>query len=340
MQHEHAFYAMPECTCCWIPGLCCGMMFGWRGVDDPYTGTASLDGALRRRAASGLQNSAIPLARVFRSRGGKSGSCLAGHTHGGQVRPPFLPPLFLPKGCWPMWPDGTTRKEQLEVVRESRDGHIDASDPLQEPSGSNNNHGSSQRQSAPANCSGGSVTSGKRRGSPWNPRDFAFFQQQRRRHDRTRNPACADPKARAPSRRIPPRIFQIMKTVPSLPTPRDSESSAAYNPFGNPPRTNSSCRPKRTRDTAPAAIARRSKFHLPSPPIVELKSSCRTDEIAGLSMRRTSMHHSWPSSLHMRKEFLLQIRGAASRHWIRRIKLLGSACVSESRAERAWPFEA
>lgn len=69
------------------------------GLDDPYTGVAKLDPAL-----AGIPSGVYTIA-LFHSPGffdriaGRVNLCLTGHTHGGQIRFPFLPPLWLPKGC-------------------------------------------------------------------------------------------------------------------------------------------------------------------------------------------------------------------------------------------------
>ncbi len=69
------------------------------GLDDPYSGIAKLDLALQ-----GVPNNVYTIA-LFHSPGyfdriaGHVNLCLTGHTHGGQVRIPFVKPFWLPKGC-------------------------------------------------------------------------------------------------------------------------------------------------------------------------------------------------------------------------------------------------
>jgi uncharacterized protein len=69
------------------------------GLDDLASGTPQLDTAL-----SGVPPGVFTIAlfhspAFFDRAAGRVNLCLSGHTHGGQVRFPFLPPLWLPKGC-------------------------------------------------------------------------------------------------------------------------------------------------------------------------------------------------------------------------------------------------
>ncbi|HKV03995.1 MAG TPA: metallophosphoesterase [Candidatus Acidoferrales bacterium] len=69
------------------------------GLDDPYSGTARPDAALAGVPSSAYKIALFHSPAFFDRIAGRVNLCLTGHTHGGQVRLPYVRPLWLPKGC-------------------------------------------------------------------------------------------------------------------------------------------------------------------------------------------------------------------------------------------------
>jgi hypothetical protein len=68
------------------------------GLDDPSTGTPNLDEALSQVPKDAYTILAFHAPGFFDQAAGRAPLVLAGHTHGGQVRLPFLPVFWLPRG--------------------------------------------------------------------------------------------------------------------------------------------------------------------------------------------------------------------------------------------------
>jgi predicted MPP superfamily phosphohydrolase len=68
------------------------------GLDDPRSGHPDPDAALAGVPAGVYSITLVHGPVMFDQLAGRTNLVLAGHTHGGQVRLPFLPPLWLPQG--------------------------------------------------------------------------------------------------------------------------------------------------------------------------------------------------------------------------------------------------
>src|SRR5437879_908983 len=70
------------------------------GLDRALLGWPDLDAALVGVAGEALVATLIPCPVLFDDVAGRVPLVLAGHAHGGQLRLPPLPPLYMPSGCW------------------------------------------------------------------------------------------------------------------------------------------------------------------------------------------------------------------------------------------------
>lgn len=71
------------------------------GLDDPFSGRANLNEAMRGVPADAYKIAAFHAPYFFQTIAGKVNLVLAGHTHGGQVHVPFIKPFWLPEGSGP-----------------------------------------------------------------------------------------------------------------------------------------------------------------------------------------------------------------------------------------------
>jgi len=101
VQRERAFYASSGVHLLLNSGAWLRRDVWIAGVDDPFSGKVNLDAALGGARRGAFKILLFHSPAYFDRVAGRVDLCLAGHTHGGQVRLPFLPPLWLPKGCWP-----------------------------------------------------------------------------------------------------------------------------------------------------------------------------------------------------------------------------------------------
>ena len=68
------------------------------GLDDPSSGSPNLDAALKDVPPAAFTIALFHSPGYFNQVAGRCPLALAGHTHGGQVRLPFMPSLWLPRG--------------------------------------------------------------------------------------------------------------------------------------------------------------------------------------------------------------------------------------------------
>ena len=83
------------------------------GLDDPRSGIPNVASALAGAPANAYTILLFHSPAYFGHVEGRVKLCLTGHTHGGQVRLPFVQPFWLPGGSWPYvegWYEGKGSK--------------------------------------------------------------------------------------------------------------------------------------------------------------------------------------------------------------------------------------